>query len=403
MKLNGQTTVVVGAQLGDEGKAKVVDYLAQFHDIVVRFNGGDNAGHTVVVNGEKHVFHLIPAGALYPDKINCIGAGVVFNPEMFLKEFEYSKKVAGTTSDNFKIASNAHVILPSYIAMDGANESTSNGVGSTKRGIGPAYEAKVGRRGLRVGDLLSASKLAKALTRGTSVDAQTFEAYLDYGQKLAPMVCDVGLYLEKMIKAGKKVLFEGAQGALLDIDHGAYPYVTSSNCVTAAAAIGSGIGPNRLNNLVGVIKSYVTKVGKGPFPTAMAPEDDEVIREKGSEWGATTGRPRKCGWLDIVALKYACQINGLNGLWINKSDILAGNDVWICTAYSINGKIVDEYPVGTEELESATAVYEKLAGWSVADLTDPNFKAFVQFIENQVGCPVVGIGTGPGRDDICIP
>jgi adenylosuccinate synthase len=242
------------------------------------------------------------------------------------------------------------------------------------------------------------------VSRGASIDDQTFEAYLDYGKKLAPMVCDVGQFLETMIKAGKKILFEGAQGALLDIDHGAYPYVTSSSCVTAAAATGSGIGPNRLNNLIGVIKSYVTKVGKGPFPSAMDLETDEAIREKGSEWGATTGRPRKCGWLDLVALKYACQINGLNGLWINKSDILAGRDyVFVCTAYSVNDKITYEYPIDTESLEDAIPVYERLDGWKTANLTDLNFRAFIEFIENKVGCPVVGIGTGPGREDICIP
>jgi len=404
MKLNGQTTVVVGAQLGDEGKAKVVDYLAKTHDIVVRFNGGDNAGHTVVVDGVKHVFHLIPAGALYPDKVNCIGAGVVFNPEMFLREFQYSQQVAGTTYENFKIASNAHVILPNYIDADGANEGTTNGIGSTKRGIGPAYEAKVGRKGIRVGDLLSAKKLTKALSRGAELDSQTFERFLDYGKQIAPMVCDVGAYLETSIKQGKKVLFEGAQGALLDIDHGAYPYVTSSSCVTAAAATGSGIGPNLLNNLVGVIKGYVTKVGKGPFPTQMEQEVDEATRNKGSEWGATTGRPRKCGWLDLVALRYACQINGLNGLWINKCDILASNEkILVCTGYTIDGKTVSNYSLDTEDLESAVPVYQSLSGWDKADMTDANFRAFIAFIESNTGCPVVGIGTGPGRDDVWIP
>ena len=418
------TLVAVGAQWGDEGKGKIVDWLAMRADVVARFQGGNNAGHTLVVDGEQTVLHLVPAGVLRPGTLNLIGPGVVVDPRVLLEELD--KLVArGILQDpaRVRVSGRAHVILEWNIALDKAREETrkESAIGTTGRGIGPTYEDKVARRGIRVADLLDPASLRESVDRivreknfeltqvhhWPAVDADAiYESACEYGRKLAPYVDHTGRLLRRALEEGKNVLFGGAQGTFLDVDHGTYPYVTSSNCVAGAACTGSGVGPTAIDHVLGISKAYTTRVGGGPFPTEDTGAAGERLRELGSEFGATTGRPRRCGWLDIVMLREAATVNGLTGLVINKLDILSGlAEVPIAVAYTIDGKRTDEFPMTLGELSRAEPVYEALPGWDgdlsgarlVEDLPDAA-RRYVERIESLVDVPVEVLSVGPGRD-----
>jgi adenylosuccinate synthase len=418
------TLVAVGAQWGDEGKGKIVDWLATHADVVARFQGGNNAGHTLVVDGEQTVLHLVPAGVLRPGVLNLIGPGVVVDPRVLLEELD--KLVArGVLRDpsRVRVSGRAHVILDWNVALDKAREEKrqKSAIGTTGRGIGPTYEDKVARRGIRVADLLEPESLRAAVERlaaeknfelaevhrWASVDPQAvYEKARGYGRRLAPYVDHTGRLLDRALREGKNVLFEGAQGTFLDVDHGTYPYVTSSNCVAGAACTGSGVGPTAIGRVLGISKAYTTRVGGGPFPTEDTGAAGERLRELGSEFGATTGRPRRCGWLDVVMLREAAVVNGLTGLVINKLDILAGLPrVPIAVAYRIDGKRSDEFPMTLAELSRAEPVYEELPGWDADlsgvrrfdDLPDAA-RRYVDRIEALVEVPIEVLSVGPGRD-----
>ena len=418
------TLVAVGAQWGDEGKGKIVDWLATRADVVARFQGGNNAGHTLVVDGEQTVLHLVPAGVLRPGTLNLIGPGVVVDPRVLLEELD--KLVArGILQDpaRVRVSGRAHVILDWNIALDKAREETrkEGAIGTTGRGIGPTYEDKVARRGIRVADLLDPASLRDSVDRivreknfeltqvhhWAPVDADAiYESACEYGRKLAPYVDHTGRLLRRALDEGKNVLFEGAQGTFLDVDHGTYPYVTSSNCVAGAACTGSGVGPTAIDHVLGISKAYTTRVGGGPFPTEDTGAAGERLRELGSEFGATTGRPRRCGWLDIVMLREAATVNGLTGLVINKLDILSGlAEVPIAVAYTIDGKRTDEFPMTLGELSRAEPVYQAMPGWD-GDLSGARLvedlpaaaRRYVECIESLVEVPVEVLSVGPGRD-----
>jgi len=418
------TLVAVGAQWGDEGKGKIVDWLATRADVVARFQGGNNAGHTLVVDGEQTVLHLVPAGVLRPGTLNLIGPGVVVDPGVLLQELD--KLVArGILKDpgRVRVSGRAHVILEWNIALDKAREETrkKSAIGTTGRGIGPTYEDKVARRGVRIADLLDPASLREIVDRlaaeknfeltqvhnWTPVDANAiYDAACEYGRRLTPYVDHTGRLLRRALEEGKNVLFEGAQGTFLDVDHGTYPYVTSSNCVAGAACTGSGVGPTAIDHVLGISKAYTTRVGGGPFPTEDTGAAGERLRELGSEFGATTGRPRRCGWLDAVMLREAAVVNGLTGLVINKLDILSGlPEVPIAVAYKIDGKRTDEFPMTLGELSRAEPIYERMPGWegdlcgarSMEDLPDPA-RRYVERIEAIVEVPVEVVSVGPGRD-----
>jgi adenylosuccinate synthase len=418
------TLVAVGAQWGDEGKGKIVDWLATRADVVARFQGGNNAGHTLLVDGEQTVLHLVPAGVLRPGTLNLIGPGVVVDPRVLLEELD--KLVArGILQDpaRVRVSGRAHVILDWNIALDKAREETrkESAIGTTGRGIGPTYEDKVARRGIRVADLLDPASLRDSIDRivheknfeltqihhWAPIDADTiYEAACEYGRRLAPYVDHTGRLLRRALEEGKNVLFEGAQGTFLDVDHGTYPYVTSSNCVAGAACTGSGVGPTAIDHVLGISKAYTTRVGGGPFPTEDTGAAGERLRELGSEFGATTGRPRRCGWLDIVMLREAATVNGLTGLVINKLDILSGlAEVPIAVAYTIDGKRTDEFPMTLGELSRAKPVYEAMPGWD-GDLSGARLvedlpaaaRRYVERIESLVEVPVEVLSVGPGRD-----
>ncbi len=418
------TLVAVGAQWGDEGKGKIVDWLATRADVVARFQGGNNAGHTLVVDGEQTVLHLVPAGVLRPGTLNLIGPGVVVDPRALLEELE--KLVArGILQDpaRVRVSGRAHVITDFHVALDKAREESrkEGAIGTTGRGIGPTYEDKVARRGIRIADLLDPASLRDAIDRlateknfeltqvhhWPAVDAKAaYEALCEYGRKLAPYIDHTGRLLVRALGEGKNVLFEGAQGTFLDIDHGTYPYVTSSNCVASAACTGSGVGPTAIDHVLGISKAYTTRVGGGPFPTEDTGAAGERLRELGSEFGATTGRPRRCGWLDVVMLREAATVNGLTGLVINKLDILSGlAEVPIAIAYMIDGKRTDEFPMTLGELSRAVPVYEAMPGWD-GDLSGARVvedlpaaaRRYVERIESLVEVGVEVLSVGPGRD-----
>jgi len=418
------TLVAVGAQWGDEGKGKIVDWLATRAEVVARFQGGNNAGHTLVVNGEQTVLHLVPAGVLQPGTLNLIGPGVVVDPAVLLKELD-ALVARGVLTDpaRVRVSGRAHVILDWNVALDKAREETRKkaAIGTTGRGIGPTYEDKVARRGIRVADLLEPASLREIVTRVAAeknfelrevhqwqtVDADAvYEKAVEYGRRLAPYVDHTGRLLDRALREKKDVLFEGAQGTFLDVDHGTYPFVTSSNCVAGAACTGSGVGPTAIDRVLGISKAYTTRVGGGPFPTEDLGEAGQRLRELGSEFGATTGRPRRCGWLDLVMLREAACVNGLTALVINKLDILSGlAEVPIAVAYTIDGKRTDEFPMTLAELSRAEPVYERLPGWSedvsqakrVEDLPDAA-RRYVDRIEALVEVPVDVVSVGPGRD-----
>jgi adenylosuccinate synthase len=425
--------VIVGAQWGDEGKGKVVDLYSASADYIVRYQGGNNAGHTLVVNGKKTVLHLIPSGILHPDKTCLIANGVVFDPVVFFEEIhslQNSGALSSAPHESVLVSERAHVILPYHRLLDKLREEKAeqdkSKIGTTVRGIGPAYEDKVARRGIQVVDLLHPDLLHSKLKRAIDeknilfqhhfhvkpVELEAlFDECLKLGQKLKPYVADVRAILAQAIRNKRPILFEGAQGTLLDVDHGTYPYVTSSNTVSAGAFTGSGVGAGLPSQVIGITKAYTTRVGTGPFPTEIEetePETANRIRKIGAEFGSTTGRPRRTGWLDLVALKYAVEVNGLTGLALMKADVLQEFDsIKVCTAYLLNGNRIHHLPSCVEDLEKVKPVYEEMPGWGAYDPKSVRRPAelpvelqnYMKFIETSLGVPIVLMSTGPGREE----
>jgi adenylosuccinate synthase len=373
--------VLVGAQWGDEGKGKIIDILSEKSDIVIRFQGGNNAGHTVVIGDEEFILHLIPSGILHKGKICVIGNGVVVDPEALLNEIGTLKKRGVDVDSSLLVSDQVHIIFPYHKLLDELREKVKgkSKIGTTKRGIGPCYADKVSRCGIRLTELLNAEEFKEKLEfnldeknavlstlyghEGFSLN-EIYEGYLEYGSKLEKYIENIPLFLNKASSKGKSLLFEGAQGTLLDIDHGTYPYVTSSNATAGGACIGSGISPIKMDKVIGVAKAYTTRVGEGPFLTEFEPELMEKIREKGKEFGATTGRPRRCGWLDLVVLKHSVMINGLTELALTKLDVLDDMDtIKVCAAYKCRDGILKDFPSNMETLAGCTPVYEELPGW----------------------------------------
>jgi adenylosuccinate synthase len=428
MTLRARNVVVVGTQWGDEGKGKVVDWLTDHAQGVVRFQGGHNAGHTLVIGGKKTVLHLIPSGILR-DNVDCfIGNGVVVSPQALAAEMDELEAagVHGVVA-RLCISEACPLILPHHAALDAAREAAKGDrkIGTTGRGIGPAYEDKVARRAIRLQDLLKpqrfAAKLKEVLEfhnfvlqdfyRQPPVDYQkTLDEALALAPRLVPLVADVPRALYHANRQGKNLLFEGAQGSLLDIDHGTYPYVTSSNCVAGAAAAGAGVGPQHLHYVLGITKAYTTRVGGGPFPTELSDDVGEHLRTKGQEFGATTGRPRRTGWFDAAALKRSIQLNGLSGLGITKLDVLDGvESVKICVGYELEGGFSEILPVGADELERCVPVYEEMPGWRESTVGVRQFDAlpkaardYLQRIAALSGVPIDLISTGPDRDETIV-
>jgi adenylosuccinate synthase len=420
-----RNVVVIGTQWGDEGKGKIVDWLTDRAQGVVRFQGGHNAGHTLVIGAKKTVLHLIPSGILRGNVDCFIGNGVVLSPEALLAEMDELEHAGVKNVVARLIISEAcPLILPYHVALDRAREAAKK-IGTTGRGIGPAYEDKVARRALRLQDLLHPERFAKKLEvlldfhnfvlqhyyRQPAVDfRKTLDETLALAPRLVPLVADVPRALYHANKAGKNLLFEGAQGALLDIDHGTYPYVTSSNCVSGAAAAGAGIGPMHLHYVLGITKAYSTRVGEGPFPTELSDDVGEKLRQRGQEFGATTGRPRRTGWFDAAALKRSVQLNGVSGLCITKLDVLDGAETLkICVGYRIEGELSEILPVGAEELERCEPVYEELPGWKESTVGIKAHGAlpkaardYLTRIEDLAGVPIDLISTGPERDETIV-
>lgn len=414
-------TALVGAQWGDEGKGKTIDILASQADMVVRAQGGSNAGHTVVADGITHKLRLIPSGILYPNTVCVVGNGTVIAPPVILKEMAQLKE-NGVSLKNLKIDARAHVILPYHIAIDTLSEKMrgAGDIGTTKNGIGPCYMDKAERSGTRIIDLITPevfkeklfknvenkNKLLKYVYGGEEMDAQAiYDEYCGYAEQLKPFVTDTSVLIYDAIKAGKNVLFEGAQGTLLDIDVGTYPFVTSSHPTAGGFCEGSGVGPTLIDNCLGVAKSYITRVGKGPFPTELNDEIGDRIRNVGGEFGTVTGRPRRTGWFDAVIIRYAVRVNGLTSLAINKLDTLSGIETLkICVAYKKNGEILKDFPVDISLLEGCEPVYEELPGWTEDlskchsfDELPENAKNYIRFIEKQADCHVSMVGVGPDR------
>ncbi|WP_434778148.1 adenylosuccinate synthase [Neisseria sp. Ec49-e6-T10] len=422
-----KNVVVIGTQWGDEGKGKIVDWLTDQADGVVRFQGGHNAGHTLVVGGEKTVLHLIPSGILR-EGVECfIGSGVVLSPEALLKEIDQLETAGIDVASRLKIAPTCPLILPYHIALDQARENAQGEqkIGTTGRGIGPAYEDKIARRALRVIDLFNKEQFAEKLKANLAlynfqltelyhVEPIDFDVVLsqtqEFAKRVCPMVADVSRTLYEMNKKGEKLLFEGAQGTLLDIDHGTYPYVTSSNCVAGAAAAGAGVAPQMLNYVLGIVKAYTTRVGSGPFPTELFDEVGKGLGERGKEFGATTGRARRCGWFDAAALKRSIQINGISGLCITKLDVMDGiEEIKLCVGYELNGEKVDILPFGADLVAQCKPIYETMPGWqqstfgvkTLGDLPE-QAKAYLNRIAEICEAPVAMISTGPDREETIV-
>ena len=409
--------VLLGAQWGDEGKGKITDLLSNEADVVVRYQGGNNAGHTIVVEGEVFKLHIVPSGILYSNVDCVIANGVVISPAVLLQEIE-KLEAKGFSVKNLKISSRAHVILPLHEMLDRRQEDTryqSNKIGTTYRGIGPAYADKISRLGVRVVDLLDKNRL-KAIIKDRNwsqiieiTDGQLdniINEYYEYGQKLKPYIIDTISYLHKCYAQNKRILLEGAQGTMLDIDFGTYPYVTSSNPTAGGACTGSGFGPTMIKEVIGVAKAYITRVGEGPFPTELNNKIGEELREKGGEYGTTTGRPRRCGWLDGVLLKYAVNVNGLTSLALTKLDILSGfEEIKICTAYKLDGKEIDYIPCNLTDLSRVEPIYKTVKCWKedisavkkFADLPIACQK-YVELIEKIAGIPASILSVGNSRD-----
>lgn len=416
--------VVLGAQWGDEGKGKMTDYLAEEADVVVRFQGGNNAGHTVVVGEKEYKLHLIPSGILYNDKLNVIGNGVVVDPEALFTEIDYLKGLGEKiTPERLIISDRAQVIMPYHKLLDRLKEEArgKNDIGTTKKGIGPCYTDKVERCGIRICDLIKPDvlkeKLESYLPDKNDVIKKVYgeqplsfeeiyNQYKEYGERIKPYVTDTSVRIFDSIKADKKVLFEGAQGTLLDIDYGSYPYVTSSNTTAGGVCNGTGIGPTMIDSVVGIVKGYTTRVGKGPFPTELNDHVGDWIREKGFEYGVTTGRSRRCGWLDLVILKSAARVSGLTSFGVTKIDTLAGLDkIKVCIGYKLDGEVIDYFPASLEDLAKCEPVYEEFDGWdeSIKDVRKyedlpENAKIYLNRIEEFTGVKISIVSVGPKRD-----
>ncbi len=410
--------VVVGTQWGDEGKGRVIDSLAKTSDVVVRFQGGSNAGHTVVVNGEKFIFHLIPSGALHPGKKCVIGNGVVVDPEDLLGEIE-ALRSRQIEPENLYLSSNAHVVMPYHKRIEQIEEERrgKQRIGTTGRGIGPAYADKAARRGVRVADLLEKGVLAEKLRvnldfwknfYGLDYSAEDLlHQYLEYGRKLKRYTTDTSLLVNRLMQEGKNMLFEGAQGTLLDVDHGTYPFVTSSNAVAGGACTGVGIGPTKIGKVLGVAKAYVTRVGQGPFPTEIQGKIGEILKKGGQEYGATTGRPRRCGWFDGVILRYAARINGLDELVLTKLDVLDSLDkIKICVAYKYRGKLIRDFPFELECWGRCQPVYEEIKGWKedtsrikIEKDLPKRTREYIKRIEEIGGLPIRCLSLNPERSE----
>ncbi|HEV3002070.1 MAG TPA: adenylosuccinate synthase [Solirubrobacteraceae bacterium] len=416
---------IVGAQWGDEGKGKVVDLLAEHADAVIRFQGGNNAGHTIVRDGEKFALHLIPSGILYPGKRCMIGNGVVIDPRVLTEEID-KLRARGVDMGGLKISANAHLIMPYHLLLDSAGEAKLGKlqIGTTRRGIGPCYADKAARLGIRVQDLLDEKILKKKIVaamdpkrlslrpfmKDPRLDLQTMtEEYLTYGHRIEQYIADTARLAWESLDAGRTVIFEGAQATLLDIDHGTYPFVTSSNPVAGAACVGAGVGPRDVHEVWGIAKAYTTRIGSGPFPTELEDATGDEIRRRGGEFGTTTGRPRRTGWLDIVALKYAARINGMTALAVTKLDVLSGFDrIKVATRYRGRDEAVfEDFPYHQSVLHHATGDYEELPGWA-EDIGEARTRSdlpraaqeYLDFIGERTGVPVVLAGVGPGREQI---
>jgi adenylosuccinate synthase len=420
-----RNVVVVGAQWGDEGKGKVVDIYTEHADDVVRYQGGNNAGHTLVVGDEKVVLHLIPSGVLHQGKRCIIGNGVVLDPEVFIREITNLKAKGRLQDDSCLLLSESlHIIMPYHKRIDIAREAKSGEkkIGTTGRGIGPAYEDKIGRRGIRLMDLVDKELFARKLRENLEEKnvilekllgekpftfEEIYDEYMVYAATLARFIADTTLILHRDIKAGKKILFEGAQGTLLDVDHGTYPYVTSSSTCAGGACTGTGVSPRDIHEIIGISKAYITRVGSGPFPTELLDDDGETLRRAGQEFGATTGRPRRCGWFDTLVLRYAVRVNGLTGVALTKLDVLDGFDtIRICTGYEYKGNVLSELPANLDVFEKCRPVYEEMPGWKTgisgaktfAELPEKAQK-YVRRLEELIECPIVLVSVGPRRDE----
>lgn len=416
--------IVLGAQWGDEGKGKMTDYLAEEANVVVRYQGGNNAGHTVEVGEKQYKLHLIPSGILHDEKLNVIGNGVVVDPKAFFTEIDYLKEEGvKVTPEKLIVSDRAHVIMPYHKILDKLKEKArgKNDIGTTGKGIGPCYTDKFERCGIRVCDLIDKEVFKEKLKDNIEMKnkyivnvlggeplsfEEIYEEYSNYGEELKPFVKDTSVRVYNEIKEDKTVLFEGAQGMLLDIDYGTYPYVTSSNTTAGGVANGVGIGPNMITNAVGIAKAYTTRVGKGPFPTELEDETGEWIREKGHEYGVTTGRSRRCGWLDIVILKTSVRVSGLTSLAVTKIDTLAGLEkVKMCVGYKFNDEIIDYFPASLEDLAKCEPIYEEFDGWdeSVANARSyeelhPNARKYLERIEELTDTRISIVSVGPRRD-----
>ncbi len=422
-----KNVVVIGTQWGDEGKGKIVDWLTNEVAGVVRFQGGHNAGHTLVVNGKKTVLRLLPSGMLHPHVTCYIGNGVVLSPAALLQEIDELTAAGLDVVNRLRISQACPLILPYHVAVDQAREAKMGvaKIGTTGRGIGPAYEDKVARRAIRLNDLLFPDRFREklievldyhnfVLTQYLKVDAVSFDSVyeptLAMVERLKPMIADVSAELHALMDSGKQLLFEGAQAALLDVDHGTYPYVTSSNCLAGQASAGAGVGPQALHYVLGITKAYATRVGSGPFPTELKNEIGEQLRKRGNEYGSITGRPRRCGWFDAAALKRAAQINGLTGLCITKLDVLDGlKTLRICIGYKIGGEVVDILPYGAENIALCEPIYEDHPGWSTSTVGVKNWdelpvaaQTYLRRFEALVGAPIALVSTGPDREETIV-
>lgn len=416
------SVVVVGTQWGDEGKGKITDYLAEKAEVVARYQGGNNAGHTIVFNGQKYKLHLIPSGIFYKDKICVIGNGMVVDPKALVQELEYLHS-HNVSTDNLRISDRAHIILPYHLKLDRMEEASkgANKIGTTGKGIGPAYMDKAARIGIRMADLMDRDEFEKKLRRNLEeknrilekvyetegfAAEEIMEEYLAVADQIRSYVTDTSVVLNDAIDAGKRVLFEGAQGVMLDIDQGTYPFVTSSNPVAGGVTIGSGVGPTKIHQVVGVAKAYTSRVGDGPFPTELQDETGNRIREVGKEYGTTTGRPRRVGWFDSVVVRHARRVSGITGLSLNSVDVLTGiPTLRICTAYNYKGQLIESYPANLNMLAECVPVYEELPGWTeditgcktLEDLPE-NARHYIERISSLTGIPIAIFSVGPGRE-----
>jgi adenylosuccinate synthase len=416
------TVVVVGTQWGDEGKGKITDFLAEEAQIVARYQGGNNAGHTILIENKKYKLHLVPSGIFYEDKVCVIGNGLVVDPAALIQEINYIHE-HGFSTKNLKVSDRAHLIMPYHLLLDGLEEERrgDHKIGTTRKGIGPCYMDKAARNGIRFADLLDANlfhqKLSHLLAEKNHLIVQVYggeplafddiyNKYMEYAQILKSYVTDTSVILNDAIDQGKKVLFEGAQGVMLDLDQGTYPYVTSSNPTAGGVCIGSGVGPTKIKKVIGVAKSYTTRVGDGPFPTELHDEIGQLIREIGNEYGTTTGRPRRVGWFDTVVVRHARRVSGITGLSLNSLDVLSGLEtVKICTSYKLRGEIIDHYPANLNLLAECEAIYEELPGWS-EDLTSvrhfeelpESAQRYVTRLSELTGIPIAIFSVGRNRE-----